>query len=64
MKTCPGEAFELEDYRKKPPRDHEKKKKKKSYLKYKEKKSLIINFSTNLNIRKDEKYLKNLMKKM
>ena len=26
MKTCPGEAFELEDYRKNP-RDHEKKKK-------------------------------------
>lgn len=28
MKTCPGEAFELEDYRKNP-RDHEEKKKKK-----------------------------------
>ena len=27
MKTCPGEAFELEDYRKNP-RDHEEKKKK------------------------------------
>ena len=26
MKTCPGEAFELEDYRKNP-RDHDKKKK-------------------------------------
>ena len=57
-KTCPGEAFELEDYRKNPT-DHNAKETS-CLQRLKKTKKLIINFSTNLNIRKVREISKNL----
>lgn len=57
-KTCPGEAFELEDYTK-IPTDH-KAKEASCLQRLKKTKTLIINFSTNLNIRKVREISKTL----
>lgn len=57
-KTRPGEAFELEDYRTNPT-DH-KAKEASCLQRLKKPKILIINFSTNLNIRKIREISKNL----